>query len=135
MSTQRNQVNVRLDDVTNAIVNRVATSNRISKSEVVRLALTDELARIDERKNKTLSAEEREIMIGHFNKIATEMSRMHREVAMLGNNVNQIARAINRGESNMTFYDLNKCVNLERTLARNLEIVAKEMDRIWHTLV
>lgn len=135
MSKQRNQVNVRLDDKTNDIVNRVAKANRVSKSEVVRLALTGELEKIDAKKNKSLSDEEREKVLRDLGKMMGVLSNIQNQNARLGNNVNQIAKAINMGKAPVSTHDVAAYAAYGNAMSKGLENMGKGLDTLWRILV
>lgn len=135
MSKQRNQVNVRLDDKTNEIVNRVAKANRVSKSEVVRLALTGELEKIDAKKNKSLSDEEREKVLRELGKMMGVLSNIQNQNARLGSNVNQIAKAINMGRAPVSTQDATAYATYGNAMSKGLESMGKGLDALWRILV
>lgn len=130
---QRNQVNVRLDDDTNVIVNKLAKQKRVSKSEVCRQALSGELAKIDERQNKVFTPEERRDVLLKLGSMAENISGIRNENVKLGNNVNQITKAANVGKI-ATHPQIDSFEKYGENVERYLEDVAKELNRIWQLL-
>lgn len=133
MTTQRNQVNVRLDDETNAIVNKVAKQNRVSKSEVCRQAIAGELAKIDAKKNKTLSEEERKAVMTKLGHMMEEVSKIRQVTKNVATNVNQITKAANSGTI-QTHPEIEKYLKYSDNVSLNLESFAKELNQIWQSL-
>lgn len=130
---QRNQVNVRLDDDTNAIVNKLAQQKRVSKSEVCRQALTGELAKIDAKQNKVFTPEERKEILVKLGSMTENISVIRNNNAKFGNNVNQIARAANQGVIK-THPQIQEFEKHGENMGAYLEKVAKELNEIWQLL-
>lgn len=137
----RNQVNVRLSDEENAELEKLAKSHNKSKSEIVRTAFQGELAKIDSKKNKSLSDEERKDMLVKIGTMMTYLSTVERHAHGVGRNINQIAKIANAGG-----LGANKSVDryLEQAdqfkayseeVKENIGLMSEELNRIWHTLV
>lgn len=135
MSNKSRHINVRFDSELYGVVEKIAAENRMSKSDVVRTALESELSKIDARKNKTLSAEDREIMLKNMGLMMTNLSKIRNDNAKLGSNVNQIVKAINKGEKSVDAVQLQTYVNYGDSIEKYMEAVAEELNRIWLTLV
>lgn len=135
----RKQINVRLSDEENTLLDELAKAHNKSKSEIVRQAFKGELAKIDSQKNKTLSDEERKDILVTLGSMMTYLSDVRNHVSRLGGNANQIAKILNKGgavklnEGVKKFHD--DAVEYSENVKENLEIVAEELDKIWHTLV
>jgi len=134
MKSKSRHINVRFDSELYGVVEKVATENRMTKSEVVRTALEGELSKIDARKNKTLSDEDRERMLKNMGTMMTSLSSIRNDNAKYGNNINQMVKAINKGETSVSGIQLNGYVQYGDKVEKYLETVAEELNRIWHTL-
>jgi len=131
----RKQINVRLSDEENEFLEQLSREHNKPKSEIVRQAFQSELAKIDAKKNKSLSDKEREMMLENIGVIMTFMSRTNRNMLLMGNNINQIAKQLNMGHRDVSFDRLDEFIKYMDNLADQLPYVSKELNRIWQSLV
>lgn len=130
----RRQINVRLSEEEYAAIEKLAKEHNRSKSEIVRTAFQGELAKLDASRNKTLSADERSEMLVKLGSMLTGLSEMRNHTNGMGRNINQMAKLINSGQiPRVSGFD--EAVKYSENVKQNLEVVAEELNRIWHTLV
>lgn len=130
----RNQINVRLDDETFAVVNELAANNRMTKSQVVRAAITGQLEAINGSAKNSLSDDERKKILDTMTNIMTNISKINADVAREGNNINQIAKAANSGRI-MRHPDADDLANRREKMAKYFSFAAEELNKIWQLLV
>lgn len=135
MSKKSKHINVRFDSELYDVVEQIAKENRMSKSDVVRTAIEGELANISEQRNKSLSDAERETIIRDVGKILTFLSKIDAQNRRLGNNVNQIARAMNRGQKGVSQIELAEYEKYGKWVERNMKAMSRAVDKLWRTLV
>lgn len=135
----RKQINVRLSDEEYAELEKLAKTHNKSKSEIVRTGFKGELAKIDSKKNKSLSDEERKEMLVMLGTIMTYMSKVERHTAGVGRNVNQIAKMVNQGKFNDSVVrylsEMDGFLKYSGDVRENMEAMSRELNKIWHTLV
>lgn len=131
----RKQVNVRLSDDEFEKLNELAKRFSRSRSDVVRTAFQGELAKMSDTKVNSLSDEERKKMLEFTGIMMTYLSRMERTLHGVGNNVNQIAKASNQGRVPKRVVDEDKLILFADSFRENVEVIQKELDKIWQSLV
>lgn len=94
MANKRCQINVRVSEEDMKLIESVAQENRMSKSDVVRLAMRGELKKVTDGRNKSLSNEEREQALKTLGRLTEEMVAVRHDNARMGSNVNQIAKSL-----------------------------------------
>lgn len=130
----RNQVNVRLDDATFAVVNELAANNRMTKSQVVRAAIAGQLEAINGSAKNSLSDDERAELLEVLTKTMTNLSAINAIMAREGNNINQIAKAANTGR--ITRHpDTDNLVARREEMSKYLSHNAERLNKIWQSLV
>lgn len=135
MSKTRKQVNVRLSDGEMKVIDDVAQANRMSRSEVVRLAVMGELQRVNATRSKALTNEERAQALQMLAVMAENIATIRNANAKLGSNVNQIARALNSGVEPKVEIPVEKYEAFGEVFNERLEDVAKELNALWQSLV
>lgn len=131
---KRNQVNVRLKDDENAVVERIAGTHNISKSEVIRLALNGELAKVEKRKNNSLSDDERSVVLLKMGAMMGTLSEIRNQNSHFVSNVNQIAKVLNSGGQGVSQYDATAYEKYGKEMSESQENIAKELNALWHIL-
>lgn len=134
MSKKSKHINVRFDSELYDVVEQIAKENRMSKSDVVRTAIEGELANISEHRNRSLSDAERETIIRDVGRILTFLSRIEAQNRRLGNNVNQIARAMNKGQKGVSQIELDEYEKYRHWVERNIKAMSKAVDKLWRIL-
>ena len=131
----RKQVNVRLSEKEFEKLDELAKRHNRSRSEVVRTAFQGELAKMDDTKVKSLSDEERKKMLEIIGATMTYMSKVERVLHGVGNNVNQIAKAVNQGRVPKRVVDEDKLILFADSFRGDVGVIQREMDKIWRLLV
>lgn len=132
---KKRHINVRFDEDAYEMVQLIADRNRTTKSDVVRQALDGELANISEHKNTSLSDEDREHMMKKLGAFITVMSKMQSANNKLGNNINQLVRAQHQGQKGVSTIDISAYENYQNKIGDNLDVMSKELNKLWLTLV
>lgn len=135
MSNKSNHINVRFDDESYAIVESIADKSKQTKSDIVRQAVDGELANIAEQKNNSLSDTEREKVVNDIGKMMTLLSKIEVQNKRLGGNVNQIARAMNKGEIGVSQEDVESYDTYGKVFDDSLKQMSKGLNDLWHILV
>lgn len=128
----RNQVNVRLSDEDNKLLLEMTKSNRISKSEAVRLLLNNEFTTYADKKKVTLGEDDRVLLVEQMAKLVNELNGVRGEVNRVGNNVNQIARRMNDGGEDEGTTGVEMSFN---SMSYKLLEVESGVQEIWRSLV
>ncbi len=135
---ERHQLNVRVDEDTKRLVDKVAERYRISRSEVLRLVLWDRLSRYEERQARSLSEDERVKLLELMATTEAHMGALQKSLNGLGNNINQIARAVNTGaidgdtaqeESPVKYY-----AEISKQHIDHFNLINERLDIIWQLL-
>lgn len=105
MTKRDKQVNVRMTKDEYENLTEVATTEDMTRSDVLRLSFLGEMTQRAELKSTSMSDEERKRVVELFGYMNTELSKISREVSYMrhdnarrGNNINQIAKRLNTGE-------------------------------------
>ena len=131
----RRQVNVRLSEKEFEKLDELAKRHNKSRSEIVRTAFQGELAKMDDTKVNSLSYEERKKILENVGATMTYMSKVERVLHGIGNNVNQIAKAVNQGRVPKRVVDEDKLILFADSFRKDVEVIQREMDKIWRSLV
>lgn len=136
MSNKSKHINVRFDSELHDVVEEIAKEKRISKSDVVRQAIEGQLSLMDNHKKESLSDKEREIIMDRLGKILTVTSQIKRNNILFGNNVNQIAKAVNMGMvPEVSDERLDEMRDFGQQHVNALRQFSKEVDALWRILV
>jgi len=135
MILKSKHINVRFEEEIYADIVKRAEQERRSKSDVVRTALSGELAKISEQTNKVLTNEQRLAVLNIMGKVMTHVSVIRNDNAKLGRNVNQIAKSMNQGIPGVSKIDLEAYKDLEKRVDAELSQFSKGLDAIWRILV
>lgn len=133
--TQRNQVNVRLTDEENETLTKASKTMRVSKSEVMRLLLNDELESATSKPRVTLNDNEQQAIMRRMSEVVNELNVTRSEVNRVGNNVNQIARTLNLGTQKGVRQELDPFEKEFVVLSSHVERLSMEVQRLWQSLV
>ena len=134
MSEKRNQVNVRLSDDENEELTQVSNSLGISKSEVIRLSLADNLKNATEHKT-LMSVEERQQIMRELAGVMSELDETRNEVNKVGVNVNQIAKKFNRKKKNDFTYEAFEFEKGFYRMENELHEIVRRVLELWRLLV
>lgn len=135
MILKSKHINVRFEEAIYADIVKRAEKERRSKSDVVRTALSGELAKISEQTNKVLTNEQRVAVLNIMGKVMTHVSVIRNDNAKLGRNVNQIAKSMNQGIPGVSKIELEAYKDLEKRVDAELSQFSKGLDAIWRILV
>jgi Arc/MetJ-type ribon-helix-helix transcriptional regulator len=135
MILKSKHINVRFEEEIYADIVKRAEQERRSKSDVVRTALSGELAKISEQTNKVLTNEQRVAVLNIMGKVMTHVSVIRNDNAKLGRNVNQIAKSMNKGMPGVSEIELKAYKDLEKRVDAELSQFSKGLDAIWRILV
>lgn len=135
MILKSKHINVRFEEEIYADIVKRAEQERRSKSDVVRTALSGELAKISEQTNKVLTNEQRVAVLNIMGKVMTHVSVIRNDNAKLGRNVNQIAKSMNQGIPGVSKIELEAYKDLEKRVDAEMSQFSKGLDAIWRILV
>ncbi|WP_146159184.1 hypothetical protein [Alkalicoccus saliphilus] len=127
------RVTLRLDVQTNEFVTQIAEDEMISKSEVVRLALTGAKEDWKTRQGHRMTKEDREEILFKLVEILTVLGKVRNDNKKLGRNVNQIAKASNMGYTRVSEYEMQTYFSYGEYVKAGLEELAKEVHVLWRT--
>lgn len=127
-SSKSNRINMRVDDKLLGMVDEFANEFGVSRSEVGRLALSGELKHM--RGKKGLTAEQLDEVLKLMSAVETVFSRSQTVFNSMGNNVNQIARKLNGGDtlSETDRQALHDCAENSKKIASFLDEFS---ERFW----
>lgn len=92
---KRNNLTVRLDDFTLEELTEASEDLKMSKAEIIRLALRDELKQLRSYKAQQISKENQLEILDSMKQLTNEINRLWRESNAANRNINQIAKALN----------------------------------------
>lgn len=136
MDTKRIQVNVRLTDEEGAILDRVSNQLNLSKSEIVRHALNDNLEKAMTQK-VMMTPEDRERITRIISELLNELNAMTGEINRVGNNINQIAKVLH-SENKKTVLRPDDREDFEREfieMSKDFNEMKREVMELWRSLV
>ncbi|HFU4376111.1 TPA: plasmid mobilization relaxosome protein MobC [Streptococcus suis] len=127
-ASKENRINVRVSDELLELVDEFANEYAVSRSEVTRLALSGELKQM--RPKMDISVVQFDELLNVLKDVDDAFSKYDRHLRSISNNVNQIAKKMNRGgvlsdEDRLLFNHLLKNV---KAIRRMLESVST---RLW----
>lgn len=138
MSKMTHRASTRINEDIYNDITKIAEDNRISRSDVIRLSLEGNLQKETSKKNKTLPADDREKMLKQITDISGMISQITRHNSIALNNINQIARSRNSGDSEDSLKKLTKETEVYKlTIEVFNEYIYKALEvlnDIWHTL-
>lgn len=127
------RINVRVDEELYKVVTELSELHNITRSELMRIAVTDNIKRLE--KKKTYTREEFEILINTINLVANNIKNLELELNKIGININQLTKLVN------TSYNTEQITRnqslLQRTNNRllNTEYELKELSKkIWEVV-
>lgn len=130
------RLTIRLDDQTFQAVDEVADKYRMKKSEVVRLALVDNLVRVTSQKQINISSDDREFIVARLQNVLKEMNDTKWELNKLGTNHNQLVKAVNTNKKQVPqIPELNEINRMRNELTKRLDNLLDEVNDIWLLLV
>lgn len=130
------RINVRLSDNLYGAVSDVSDRFGVNKSQVVRLALTADLAKLNQSPIAKLGSETREELIKNTQEIFNQLDDLSRSSRWIANNINQLARQSYTGQ-NVTIdeeYLKEYSDNLSVTRAM-IDELKSEVTDLWRHLV
>lgn len=130
------RINVRLSDNLYGAVSDVSDRFGVNKSQVVRLALTADLAKLNQSPIAKLGSETREELIKNTQEIFNQLDDLSRSSRWIANNINQLARQSYTGQ-NVTIdeeYLKEYSDNLSVTRAM-IDELKNEVSSLWRHLV
>lgn len=150
-------VNVRITSSENKILSKTAETLRVSKSEIVRMTMGNELEKFESKPRKTISQEAQIELMKMMAKIVNFQRAQLRELTRVGNNLNQLAKTENTKKKSIAGtegfddflknFEKNKNTKAEPSeeikelkktfdeMVVNNEDVAKGVQEIWQLLV
>lgn len=142
---RRHQVNVRLDDDLNDRLEELVIRTKKKKSELMRDAFAAELEKVvdklDSEKgydledlNVNLSNEEKQLLIKATSYIRSLLESLDKEVRVIGNNYNQIAKRMNQGQS-LTANNGNTVKLLEHDYSDTLKKTREMVEVLWRIFI
>ena len=135
MASMKKQITVRVSDSEFEMLGKVAEQQRLKRSDIVRLALFSKLPDETTDEIAVMSDEQHEKVMLALGDLMTMVSTIKRDNALLGSNVNQIARIANEtGEIRATSDDLFVYNTNEARTRYILEKLTREVDKLWRTL-
>lgn len=135
MILKSKHINVRFEEEIYADIVKRAEQERRSKSDIVRTALSGELAKISEQTNKSLTDDQRLAVLSIIGKVMTHVSVIRNDNAKLGNNINQIAKSMNLGVPGVSKIELEAYKEFEKRIGSDLSQLSKGLDGVWRILV
>lgn len=131
--TFEKRINVRVDEELYKVVTELSELHNITRSELMRIAVTDNIKRLE--KKKTYTREEFEILINTINLVANNIKNLEIELNKIGININQLTKLVNTSY-NTELITRNQSL-LQRTNNRllNTEYELKELSKkIWEVV-
>lgn len=130
------RLTVRLDDQTFDAVSEVADKYRVKKSEVVRLALVDNLIKVTSKQQINISSDDRFLITAKLQTILKEMNDTRWQLYKLGTNHNQLVKAVNMDKKQVPqIPSLNEINHMRNELNKRLDTLFDEVNDIWLLLV
>lgn len=131
-------VNVRISSSENEILTKTAETLRVSKSEIVRMVMSDKLNEFESKPRKTISKIEQQNLMKLLANLVNVQRAKRRELARIGTNLNQLAKTSNvqakaTGNSNDIARQLSmltKQKKQETEMSAALTELKKEVDKI-----
>lgn len=123
-----NNITIRLDDATSDQLKILSKKINLSRSEIIRLSLIDDLLKSSDKKTYTLTDNQYKNIIQAFGQVFEGFSTMNFELNQIGNNYNQIAKLKNL---NNEFDD----EPATRELKKELKQLSERVNQYWRLLV
>lgn len=131
-------MNVRISSSENEILTKTAETLRVSKSEIVRMVMSDKLNEFESKPRKTISKIEQQNLMKLLANLVNVQRAKRRELARIGTNLNQLAKTSNvqakaTGNSNDIARQLSmltKQKKQETEMSAALTELKKEVDKI-----
>lgn len=132
-------VNVRISSSENKILTKTAETLRVSKSEIVRMTMSNELEKFESKPRKTISKNDQIELMRMMAKMVNFQRAQRRELTRIGNNLNQLAKAENTkkkaiGDSSDIMRQLTAMQNSKKTQAEPSEEI-KELQKTFDEMV
>lgn len=124
------RLTLRMSDETFDAIESIAERYRISKSDVVRMALED---RLNELPTTTMSQHDYMRLLKTIDMFKTELSKVDSSIAKVGVNINQITRVINQ-QKGITQQQLTSVIRLTKYID-NVRSYIREMSERVNKLV
>lgn len=127
------KITVRLSEEENNQLAQVMAENRLNKSEVIRMMMSEEFHRYASIKRITLDEDERKLLMTEVTTLVEEVNYLRGDMNRIGNNVNQIARKMTVGDE-----VIYKGSDIERgfaTIDYYLDELESGVSKIWQLLV
>lgn len=130
------RINVRLDDNLYNTVSEVSDKFGLNKSEVVRLALTGDLVKLNHTPIARIGRETREELIENSRAIFNQLDDISRSNKGIANNINQLARQSYLKDNIVIDEDsLNQFSDDIETIINSVQELKDEVSELWLRLV
>lgn len=135
MASMKKQITVRVSDSEYEMLGKVAEGQRLKRSDVVRLALFSKLPDETTGERVVMSDEQHEKVMLALGELQTTLSTIKRDNALLGSNVNQIARVANETGNVGVTSDKLTVYRIENERVKHItEKFTREVEKLWRTL-
>lgn len=135
MASMKKQITVRVSESEYEMLGKVAEGQRLKRSDVVRLALFSKLPDETTGERVVMSDEQHEKVMLALGELRTTLSTIKRDNALLGSNVNQIARVANETGNVKATSDELTAYRIENERVKYItEKFTREVDKLWRTL-
>ena len=136
------RLTVQLSDELFDTVHIVANEFNMTKSEVLRYALTNNLREVSALKRKRMTAEERGSLINSYHDLEKKVNVFSSNNQMLGANLNQLVKQLNFNPNldenqindvlkKVQYYELEE---YKKSCDIQVEIMRKELNKTWQLL-
>ena len=130
------RINVRLDDNLYNTVSEVSDKFGLNKSEVVRLALTGDLVKLNHTPIARIGRETREELIENSRAIFNQLDDISRANKGIANNINQLARQSYLKDNIVIDEEsLNQFSDDIETIINSVQELKDEVSQLWLRLV
>lgn len=130
------RINLRLDDNLYSEVSTVADRFGLNKSEVARLALTGDLAKLNHAPINKLGSEARKQLIENSQAIFNQLNHLGRINSGIANNINQMTRRANTNDNVVIDEEyLNQFSENISVLMAMTQELKDEVSTLWRHLV
>lgn len=135
MASMKKQITVRVSESEYEMLGKVADGQRLKRSDVVRLALFSKLPDEPTGERVVMSDEQHEKVMLALGQLQTTLSTIKRDNALLGSNVNQIARVANETGNVTATSDELTVYRIENERVKYVtEKFTREVEKLWRTL-
>lgn len=134
MSVKEKRLSIRFTNNEYELIKDMSEDYRMKMSTMVRKSLLDDLDGFMSNKSKALNEEDREMVLKNINIMKNGISRVRKDNANLGRNINVIAKAINSDGLDIDTEELNKFEEYQNRTEELLLNYKKAVDKLWRTL-